>query len=138
MLKAIERIVTSECQASASPRPPEIEPYERYPLTENDGEVTARVREAFSTFFGDRAGTLPLQSASEDFSDIPKALGVPYTYWGIGGVVPATYRAAEQAGRVDQDIPVNHSARFAPVLQPTLDTGTQAMATAAMAWVGTA
>jgi hypothetical protein len=26
------------------------------------------------------------QSASEDFSDIPTALGVPYTYWFIGGI----------------------------------------------------
>ncbi|HET9596685.1 MAG TPA: amidohydrolase [Anaeromyxobacteraceae bacterium] len=136
MLKAIDRIVTSECQASGSPKPPEIQPYEPYPLTRNDEQVTERVREAFSSFFGDRARTLPLQSASEDFSDIPKALGVPYTYWGIGGVDPAAYRAAEQAGRVDQDVPVNHSARFAPVLQPTLDTGMQAMVAAAMAWLG--
>ncbi len=136
MLKAVERIVTAECQASGSPKPPEIAPYERYPLTDNDEHVTARVREAFASLFGDRARTLPLQSASEDFSDIPEALGVPYTYWGIGGVDPAAYRSAEQSGRVDQDIPVNHSARFAPVLQPTLDTGTQAMVAAAMAWLG--
>lgn len=136
MLKAIHRIVTSECQASGSPKPPEIQPYEQYPLTENDEQVTVRVREAFSSFFGERARALPLQSASEDFSDIPKALGVPYTYWGIGGIDPGVYRAAEEAGRVDQDVPVNHSAKFAPVLQPTLDTGTQAMVTAAMAWFG--
>jgi hippurate hydrolase len=136
MLKAIRRIVTAECQASGSPQPPELEPYEQYPLTDNDDRVTSRVREAFSGVFGDRARTLPLQSASEDFSDLPRALGVPYTYWGIGGVDPGVYQAAAQAGRVDQDIPVNHSARFAPVIQPTLDTGTQAMVTAAMAWVG--
>jgi hippurate hydrolase len=37
---------------------------------------------------------------------------------------------------VSQDVPVNHSASFAPVLQPTLDTGTTAMAVAALAWVG--
>ena len=36
-------------------------------------------------------------------------------------------RAAQEAGRLDQDIPVNHSATFAPVIQPTLDTGTQAL-----------
>jgi hippurate hydrolase len=55
--------------------------------------------------------------------------------WGIGGIDPETYRAARKAGRLDQDIPVNHSATFAPVLQPTLDTGTQAMAAAALAWL---
>jgi hypothetical protein len=40
------------------------------------------------------------------------------------------YRTVEQAGRVSQDIPVNHSAAFAPVLQPTLDTGTDIIAAA--------
>lgn len=59
-------------------------------------------------------------------------------YWGIGGIDPDAYRAAEESGRVPQDIPVNHSASFAPVIQPTLDTGTQALVVAALAWLGTA
>jgi len=46
-----------------------------------------------------------------------------------------TYHQAEQAGRVDQDIPVNHSAHFPPVIEPTLDTGIQAMVVAALAWL---
>jgi hippurate hydrolase len=135
VLDAVRRIVTAECAASRSPRDPEIERYESYPVTDNDRTVTARVTEAFADFFGDRAGPLPRQSASEDFSDIPNALGVPYTYWGIGGTDPDAYAAAERAGRVNQDIPVNHSARFAPVVQPTLDTGTQALVAAALAWL---
>jgi hypothetical protein len=76
-----------------------------------------------------------LQSASEDFSDIPNALSVPYSYWGIGGVDPDAYQRAAEAGRVSEDIPVNHSPNFAPVIQPTLDTGTQAMVAAALAWL---
>ena len=36
-----------------------------------------------------------------------------------------------------QDIPVNHAANFAPVIQPTLDTGTQALIVAALAWLDT-
>ena len=135
MLDAIRRIVTAECQASRSSPDPEFEPYEHYPLTTNDDAATTRVADAFTACFGDRAQTLPQQSASEDFSDIPAALGAPYTYWGIGGIDPDTYRAAEQAGRVQQDIPVNHSPKFAPVIQPTLDTGTQALITAALAWL---
>ena len=135
MLDAIDRIVTAECSASRCPQGPELERYDHFPLTDNDATVTARVAEAFSDFFGEHAGPLPRQSASEDFSDIPTALGVPYTYWGIGGIDPDIYSAAEGAGRVNQDIPVNHSATFAPVLQPTLDTGTQALVTAALAWL---
>jgi hippurate hydrolase len=137
ILGAVERIVRGECQASGSPRDPDFELFDRYSLTDNDTAVTRRVASAFSEFFGDGAGELPQQSASEDFSDIPTALGAPYTYWGIGGIDPELYRNAAEAGRVAEDIPVNHSASFAPVIQPTLDTGTQALVVAALAWLGT-
>lgn len=78
---------------------------------------------------------IPQLPASEDFGAIPTALGIPYTYWAIGGVDPSTFAAAERAGRINQDIPVNHSARFAPLVQPTLDTGTQAVVVAALIWL---
>jgi hippurate hydrolase len=135
ILDAIKRIVTAECQASRSPKDPEFELFDRFPPTQNDQASTARVRAAFDAFFGDRSQDLPLQTASEDFSDIPDALSVPYTYWGIGGIDPGAYEQAAQAGRVSEDIPVNHSPAFAPVLQPTLDTGTQALVVAALAWL---
>jgi hippurate hydrolase len=135
-LAAIRRIVNAECEASGSPQAAEFEMFDRFPLTDNDATVTGRVAEAFANHFGDRSGPLPMQTASEDFSDIPKALGVPYTYWGIGGIDPDSYRKAQEAGRVAQDIPVNHSANFAPVIQPTLDTGTEALVVAALAWLG--
>jgi amidohydrolase len=136
VLEAVRRIVTAECQASGSPVPPEFELFDQFPPTTNDVATTSTVTAAFHDFFGDRLQELPLQSASEDFSDIPRALGVPYTYWGIGGIDPATYTAADAAGRIAQDIPVNHSPFFAPVVQPTLDTGTQAMVVAALSYLG--
>ncbi|UMG91826.1 amidohydrolase [Nocardioides sp. TF02-7] len=135
VLAAIERIVRAECQASGSPAEPELELFDRYPLTENDAGVTGRVAEAFAAFFGDRAGELPQQSASEDFSDLPRAFGAPSTYWGIGGTDPDAYARAQEAGRVAQDVPVNHSAGFAPVVQPTLDTGVEALVVGALAWL---
>jgi amidohydrolase len=135
LLSAIKRIVTAECQASNAPREPEFELYDRFPLTANDEEATARTAKAFAAVFGAHARTLDRQTASEDFSDIPTALGTPYTYWGIGGMDPDRYAAAEKADRISKDIPVNHSATFAPVIQPTLDVGTTAMVTAAMAWL---
>jgi amidohydrolase len=135
ILAAIRRIVTAECQASNSPKDPEFELFDQFPITDNDPATTERVAAAFTEIFGDRAGPMPRQTASEDFSDIPTALGIPYTYWGIGGTDVDTYRTAEQAGRIAQDIPVNHSATFAPVIQPTLDTGTQAIVAAALAWL---
>jgi amidohydrolase len=135
LLDAIRRIVIAECRASGCPKDPDFEPFERFPLTDNDPAVTDRVAGAFADFFGEQARTMGQQTASEDFSDIPTALGVPYTYWGLGGIDADTYRRAEAAGRISQDIPVNHSPGFAPVLQPTLDAGTQALVVAALAWL---
>ena len=133
VLDAIRRIVNAECDASGSPSAPEFEFYEQYPLTTNDADTTETIADAFKDHFGERSHQLSRQSASEDFSDIPNALGVPYTYWGIGGIDADTYAKAVAAGRVDADIPVNHSATFAPVIQPTLDTGIEALVVAALA-----
>jgi hippurate hydrolase len=135
ILDSIERIVTAECAASGAPKPPELELFERFPVTDNDVAVTERVAGAFADHFGNSAVELPRQTASEDFSDIPTALGVPYTYWGIGGIDPDSYQQAAAAGRIAQDVPVNHSAAFAPVILPTLDTGTAALVVAARAWL---
>jgi hippurate hydrolase len=135
VLDAVKRIVTAECTASGSPRDPEFELFDRFPLTDNDVATTDRVRSAFTSFFGDKCWEMPQGAGSEDFSEIPKALGVPYTYWGVGGVDPAAFEKAASAGRVAQDIPVNHSPEFAPVIEPTLDTATQALVVAAMAWL---
>lgn len=135
VLAAIRRVVVAECQASDSPRDPEFELYAGFPLTVNDAEVTARVEAAFGEYFGDRAQTMPPASASEDFSEIPVALGAPYTYWGFGGADEQAFRDALAADRVSTDIPVNHSPRFAPVLQPTLDTGTEALVVAGLSWL---
>lgn len=137
VLEAVRRIVDAECRASRSPREPDVELVDRYPVTDNDAATTRTIAEAFTAYFADRAGELGRWTASEDFSDLTGAFdGVPYSYWGIGGVDPDAYDRAEQQGRVSQDIPANHSSGFAPVLQPTLDTGTEALVVAALAWLG--
>ncbi|HBF84345.1 MAG TPA: amidohydrolase [Streptomyces sp.] len=136
VLDAIERIVRAECEASRAPREPEFERTTSFPPTVNDEEPTRRVADAFGAYFGDDAHTVELQTASEDLSEIPQAFGVPFTYWAIGGIDPERYAEAARKGTVSQDIPVNHSATFAPVVQPTLDTGVSAMAVAALAWLG--
>lgn len=138
IVDAIYRIVEGECAASGSPKPPTFELYDHYPVTDNDTDATATVSAAFRAYFGDRAFTIDRQSASEDFSEIPDALQVPYTYWGVGCIDPATYAKAEAAGTVSTDIPANHSPNFAPVIEPTLETGTAAAVVAALAWLGTA
>ncbi|HEU4432201.1 MAG TPA: hypothetical protein VFR51_02310 [Pyrinomonadaceae bacterium] len=98
--------------------------------------LTERITSAFRTHFGaETVFDLGPLTASEDFSDIPNALGTPYTYWGIGGTDPEKYQRALDAGRVEQDIPVNHSEFFAPVIQPTISNGTQALVVAALTYL---
>ncbi len=135
VLDAVERIVRAECQASGAPREPEIEKTAAFPPTVNDEAPTRRVAAAFSAYSGDSAQTLDRQTASEDMSEIPKAFGVPFTYWGVGCTDPERYERAVREGTTAADIPVNHSPAFAPVIQPTLDTGVSAMAVAALAWL---
>jgi hippurate hydrolase len=136
MIDSIERMVKAECEASGSPHPPEFEYYDQYPLTENDSEVTEKITSAFRIHFGSQTVfDLGRVTASEDFSHIPDALGTPYTYWGVGCIDPEKYAKALKDGRVEQDIPVNHSEFFAPVIEPTLSIGTQALVAAALTYL---
>lgn len=125
LIAAIERIVTAECQSANSPKPPQIELYESYPLTDNDAGVTEQVTKAFVEHFGeDRVKQLAPITASEDFSVLPGAFGIPYTYWGFGGFTP------------DQTAYPNHNPAFGPAMQPTLTTGTEAAVSAVLAYLG--
>jgi hippurate hydrolase len=75
-------------------------------------------------------------SASEDFGSFGTEWGVPSVFWYVGGTDAGLYQKAAEAGRIAQDIPTNHNARFAPVLHPTLETGVEAMTTAALDALG--
>lgn len=135
VLDSIRRIVVAECQASGSPKEPEFEVYEHAPLTDNDPAVTARVASAFGPVFGDRVIGIPLVTGSEDFSDLAKGVNAPYTFWFFGGVDPQLFAGADLKDGFPAGVPSNHSPKFAPLIQPTLDTGTQAMVAAALAWL---
>lgn len=74
-------------------------------------------------------------SASEDVSHFARAWDIPSVYWTVGGVDRETYAKAERAGRVNM-IPSNHSPQFAPVIDPTLRVGVEAMLEAANIWLG--
>jgi hippurate hydrolase len=134
MLKAIKRICCAECAASDAPKPPEFTTLSSYPMTDNDDAATQRVAEAFSTLFGDSAYESKPAAASEDFSVFGRTWGVPYVFWFVGGNDPQVYAKAKEQGKLNM-IPSNHSPRFAPVLQPTLKVGLQAMLSAASAWL---
>ncbi|WP_018297766.1 amidohydrolase [Corynebacterium lubricantis] len=123
MHEAIERIVRAECEAARSPKEPEFEYYDIYPLTSNHQEPFEQVRAVFDDFFGDDSVDIDPVSASEDFSIVPDSMDVPYVYWCVGGFEDW------------KNAPGNHNPAFAPDLQPTLDRGVEAAVVAASAWL---
>src|SRR3954451_3103884 len=136
VLAAIERIVNAEAEASGAPRKPEITPLDRYPLNVNDESASNRIAEAFRGYFSaDRVRHTGTAPASEDFGCFGTAWQVPSVFWFVGGNDPQIYAKAKAAGRLNE-LPVNHSPKFAPVLHPTLETGCEALVVGALAWLG--
>ena len=134
MLQAVRRICCAECEASNAPRAPEFTTLSSYPLTDNDRDATARIVDAFRAQCGDAVLESKRMAASEDFSVFGRTWGVPYVFWFVGGTDPEEFARAQKEGTTNR-IPSNHSPRFAPVLDPTLRTGLQAMLSAASAWL---
>jgi hippurate hydrolase len=90
----------------------------------NDDALAARSGGVLKAAFGDkvRLNAEP-GSASEDYSVFVTA-GVPSFYFGIGGLDPAVFGKARTSRAA---VPGNHSPEFAPVPEPTIRTGAEAM-----------
>ena len=135
VLAAIERIANAEAAASGAPRPPEFTTIDQYPLNVNNQDAAKRVAEAFRGHFGaERVRETGPAPASEDFGSFGSEWHVPSVFWFVGGTDPKTYAKAKEANKINE-LPVNHSPKFAPVLHPTLQTGVEALVVAARAWL---
>jgi hippurate hydrolase len=135
VLTAIERIANAEAAASGAPRPPEITTIDQYPLNVNNQDAAKRVADAFRGHFGaERVRETGPAPASEDFGSFGSEWHVPSVFWFVGGTDPKSYAKAKEANKVNE-LPVNHSPKFAPVLHPTLQTGVEALVVAARAWL---
>jgi len=135
VLAAITRIVNAEAVASGAPKPPEITPLDQYALVKNDPDASRRVTGAFRKYFSaDRVEETKPTSASEDFGSFGAEWHVPSVFWFVGGIDQDQYAKAKANGTIRQ-IPTNHNPRFAPVIHPTLETGVEALAVAAQAWL---
>ena len=135
VLAAIERIVNAEAEASGALRKPEITKLDHYPLNMNDRDASKRVVDAFRSYFGveqvRETGPAP---ASEDFGSFGTEWHAPSVFWFVGGNDPVSYAKAKADNRLNE-LPVNHSPKFAPVIHPTLRTGVEALVVAARAWL---
>ncbi|HEY4991518.1 MAG TPA: peptidase dimerization domain-containing protein, partial [Nakamurella sp.] len=136
VVDAVHRIIRAEARASGAEREPEIVAEESFPVLVNDPDATARVSGAFRRAFGAQRVIDPGPvTGSEDVSALAVSAGAPLVYWFLGGTDGAQYAAASAAGAVERDIPSNHSPRYGPVIQPTLDTGVSALTIAALEWL---
>lgn len=135
VIDSMKRIVRAEAQASGAPREPEFTVLDTYPLNVNEKQATARASHTMESYFGEErivhTGPAP---ASEDFGCFGTYENVPSVYWFVGGTDPDVFATAKKEGTLNQ-LPVNHSPQFAPVLHPTLSTGVEAMTLAALSWL---
>jgi hippurate hydrolase len=100
----------------------------------NDAAITARTEPVFKAAFGAKAVLSPGPgSASEDYSEFIIA-GVPSLFWGLGGYDPKVIADAAAKGQV---LPSNHSPQFAPIPEPSIRTGVEAMTLAVLGVLGT-
>jgi hippurate hydrolase len=135
VLAAIKRIVDAEAEASGAPRKPEITTLDAYPLNVNDRDASLRLVDAFRKHFGpERVRETGPAPASEDFGSFGTDWHAPSVFWFVGGTDPQLYAKAKAANRLN-DLPVNHSPKFAPVLHPTLQTGVETLVVAARTWM---
>jgi hippurate hydrolase len=123
MLAGIERTARAVAMMAAAP-PPRIRTIEGAKAVVNDDALAARSGAVLKAAFGDRARVNPQPgSASEDYS-VFVAAGVPSFYFGIGGLDPEELAKAKAART---PVPGNHSPEFAPLPEPTIRTGAEAM-----------
>lgn len=136
VLASVRRIIKAECEASNSPKEPIIEATSSFPLTINDEHVASRLASSFNECFGEafEPDTDPT-NGSEDVSILATSKGRPYNFWFFGGVDPDLWDRAHREGRAFEDVPVNHSPFFAPVIQPTMSVGIRALCVGALTFL---
>ncbi|KAJ5112609.1 hypothetical protein N7532_000654 [Penicillium argentinense] len=134
IIAGIKRIVEAECAASGSPKPPVFTPTRRFPPTVNDNDAASLVAATFATHFEDFDGDTPRTNIAEDFSTLATCRGIPSCFWLLGGIDHGIWDKAQAESRTEE-VPGNHSALFAPVIQPTMRVGVDALCLAALTFL---
>ncbi|MFP5071100.1 amidohydrolase [Pseudonocardia nantongensis] len=128
VLASLARVIRAEAEASGGPEP-RIEELYTFPLLVNEPQETGELQAALSAVLGaDNVLERPARMGSEDFGTLPDAIGAPGVYWFFGGM-------PDEVVDGDAPVPSNHSAFFAPVIEPTLTTGVRAAYTAILSKV---
>lgn len=119
VLDGIRRTVQGEVIASGAPEA-QIEEIYRFPACVNDEEESRRVIDVLRGELGEEhVDVCKPMSGSEDFGHLATAIDVPSVFWFFGGY-------PQEVLDRDEPVPGNHSPHFAPVTEPTLETGLRA------------
>lgn len=123
VLAAITRITNAEAQAGGAARAPLIERYETTDAVYNDPALAQSLRGVLEATLDKNnvVMTEPI-TPSEDFS-VFVGQGIPGFYLSLGGADPQKYALAQAGGAA---LPSNHSALFAPDVEPALRTAISA------------
>ena len=137
VVAAIGRIARAEADASGAPKPPEVEITSSFPAVSNDQAGVDRTRPALQAIGAMVVDPGPV-TGSEDVGLLAIAAGVPCVYWLLGGADPAAFAGAADFDEIalrTAALPSNHSPLFAPVIEPTLTIGVNALVAAAHTWL---
>lgn len=130
-LASITRIAQAESTASGADKEPAVTPLHTFPITVVDTAAMQAIAAVFREHFGAARvieSPNPL-AGSEDVGFFGTEAGVPTAFWFWGGYEQQRFEDAAAAGK---PVPSNHSPEFAPVLEPTLSTGVEALTVAAL------
>lgn len=135
LLSGIKRIARSQALSAGLPEAlmPVVEIEEDYtPSTYNDPELATRTMAAVGASLGeDRVRQIRAVMGGEDFSRFGRTDDdVPTMIFWVGGADPEAIERAQSGDRAMP--PSNHSPFFAPVPEPTLLAGVEAMTAAAL------
>jgi hippurate hydrolase len=128
MLDGIRRTANGVAAISGAPSPKIEMSLDAHAIL-NDQGVTSRTAAVLKQSFGAQAKEQPaVTPASEDFAEFLRA-GVPGTFLTVGATDPKLVSAAAAGGA---PVPGNHSPFFAPVPEPTIKAGVEAMSLTVM------
>ena len=129
LIAGVKRTALAEAMMAGAPEPMIKIGEDQADAVINDQSLTDRTAPVFKAAFGDKAEASDRpKAASEDYSAFVEA-GVPSLYFNIGIYDPARVAASKAGG---PPLPINHSPYYAPVPEPTIRTGVEAMTLAVM------
>lgn len=132
VMDRVRKVIEAACSAGFCERSPQIEHHMNIPVTRNRPEVDSKMHRAFEDSFQRSFVVAPKSSlVSEDFSILASSIDRPYYFWLFGGIDQDTWDSLAEQNKLET-VPINHSPEFAPVIHPTLQTGSDALVIAAM------